>query len=294
MTMRSISLQSLLASGRPHGGRMEKHLRGRIQGAYGGTVDHTGNLCIAKGESHVLFSAHLDTVHRTDGYVGFRQKGPTYSALKECLGADDGAGIWMLLQMIAHDIPGTYVFTVGEEVGAVGASGFLMPPHIKACVSFDRKGTTDVVYVQGTHTGSLKAAQWVCDALEMEHKPSTGGTFSDNAIWASDVPECLNISVGYANAHTALESLDTIYLHKLLEVVLSVQWDQLPIVRDPTDDPYQWPISSYNMGGQMFYYTSSHIEELVRSKPDVAARMLQQHVDPEELFWEFMDTKGCS
>lgn len=58
-----------------------------------------------------LFACHLDTVHRDAGYQRVRSRrgrtGALYTPDGECLGADDGAGIWLMLEMIAADVPGT-------------------------------------------------------------------------------------------------------------------------------------------------------------------------------------------
>lgn len=233
-----LTLDKILSTGRPYGSRMESILCDQIRAEFGGTIDPIGNLTIRRGESKLIFSAHLDTVHKTDGYVGFRTRGNHRFALKECLGADDGAGIWVLVNMIRASIPGTYVFTVGEELGGIGAYAYAIPPNIEGCISFDRRGTDEVIWRQGEDTGSYAAALWVCEQLGMKHQPSDAGLFSDNAIWAYQVPECLNISVGYQYAHSLLETLDTKYLRKLIERALVVPWEELPIVREAPDYAY--------------------------------------------------------
>ena len=58
------------------------------------------------------------------------------------------------------------------------------------------------------------------------------------------VPECTNISVGYYNEHTTREVQDIVYLQKLCKAVCEIDWDSLPIVRDPLtidedDDDYE-------------------------------------------------------
>lgn len=231
MNNQRITLDNILSTGRPHFGHMGEHLRNRIQKLYGGTIDAVGNLMITHTgtPSQTLFAAHLDTVHETDGYVGFKRQGQIYCAVKECLGADDGAGIWLLLHMLDNNVPGTYVFTVGEEVGGFGATHFHIPKNIIRCIEFDRKGTDEIIWRQGwDDTGSLKAAKWLCNALQMEHKPSNRGLFTDNALWADRIPECLNVSIGYKNAHSPLETLDYSYLLRLSKAVLKVNWEAMP------------------------------------------------------------------
>ena len=48
------------------------------------------------------------------------------------------------------------------------------------------------------------------------------------------IPECTNISVGYAHEHTDKESLDIVHFLALAERVVNINWDSLPTDRDPT------------------------------------------------------------
>jgi putative aminopeptidase FrvX len=85
-------------------------------------VDEFGNLFIKIGESDVMFTSHLDTAtsaltevnHVFDGNI-IKTDG------KSILGADDKAGVVIMLNMIEHKIPGLYYFFLGEEVGCVGS-----------------------------------------------------------------------------------------------------------------------------------------------------------------------------
>jgi len=85
-------------------------------------ADEFGNLFIKIGESDVMFTAHLDTatsaltdvthviennIIKTDG--------------KSILGADDKAGVVIMLNMIENKMPGLYYFFLGEEVGCIGS-----------------------------------------------------------------------------------------------------------------------------------------------------------------------------
>ena len=46
------------------------------------------------------------------------------SKRKTILGADDKAGMVILLYMIEKKIPGLYYFFIGEEVGCIGSNAF--------------------------------------------------------------------------------------------------------------------------------------------------------------------------
>jgi len=127
----------------------------------------------------------------------------------------------------------------------------------------------------------------------MAHAPSTGGTFSDNAVWSWEVPECLNVAVGYQDAHTPLESLDGDYLMLLLSNVLQVPWASLPIHRDPNRDTVgtPWGLAGdhwFDISDSTYRYSEADVKALVLKDPTTAAQLLLTHVDPENLFWEFL------
>jgi hypothetical protein len=47
------------------------------------------------------------------------------------------------------------------------------------------------------------------------------------------IPECTNISVGYYSEHTVNEQQDINHLIDLCVACVSVDWESLPVVRDP-------------------------------------------------------------
>ena len=98
-----------------------------------------GNLLLQVGKNtKTLFSCHTDTVdsRSIDWYPGrkkeividindmkIRKKDRT----TPCLGADDGTGIWLCLEMIKAGVEGLYIFHRAEEVGGVGSSLYSEP-----------------------------------------------------------------------------------------------------------------------------------------------------------------------
>lgn len=103
--------------------------------------------------SDTLFTAHLDTVHVTDGdnpLLFDEQLEEMWKEDGQPLGADDGAGIWILYNMIKAGVSGPYRFTVGEERGGVGEKA-VAAHHGKwlanfgRAIAFDRMGTTSVI-----------------------------------------------------------------------------------------------------------------------------------------------------
>ena len=210
--------------------------------------DDVGNLHVdnRSGPDHrTLFVAHVDTVHHTEGFNKFIVKdGAITAALPgECLGADDGAGVAMLMHMLWHDVSGYYIFTQGEECGGIGAR-HLVQEHADVlmefdrAIAFDRKGLGDVITHQGwSRCCSDEFAQSLAHALTTDTMwmlPDDTGVYTDTAEFVDLIPECTNISVGYSGAHTGTESLDMTHFCALAMQVLTVQWDALPTARDPS------------------------------------------------------------
>jgi hypothetical protein len=206
-----------------------------------------------KKVSPVLFSCHTDTVHSdcngdqklcydaSFGHIFLDKDDPGKGS---CLGADDGAGIWLMLELLRCRVPGTYVFHRGEERGGIGSKMLLekerdfLAKHDVA-IAFDRKGTDDIV----THQGGQECASDKCGLAFAErlNKASGGqfrycisktGAFTDTKVYREVIDECLNISVGYHNAHGPDEQLDYGHLVKLRDALVKIDFDSLPVDRD--------------------------------------------------------------
>lgn len=207
-----------------------------------------------------LFSCHVDTVHTASeheqiicydanfGHI-FLDKNHVYPQGQfspNCLGADDGAGIYIMLRMIEAGVDGGYIFHRGEEKGGLGAWAVLKEnveflKKFKACVAFDRPNCDEVIIHQG---GAVCASQGygkaLADALNLgsglKYDTSTKGVFTDSKIYRGIIPECVNLGVGYENQHGRDELLDWNHVLTLLDAVKKVKWDKLPILRKPVDD----------------------------------------------------------
>ena len=205
----------------------------------------------------VLFSCHLDTVDSqgdgslVDGKV--QRKGLTYDpnfgqiALESesksgCLGADDGAGVWLLLQMIDQNKPGTYIFHRGEERGGISAHANLKA-HLQfltkfdIAVAFDRPRNNEVITHQGgQECASDKCALALCAALNkhgMGYSPSPRGSFTDTKVYRGVIAECFNMGVGYESQHSRSETQDYGHLVAMLNAIMLIDWESLPVDRDP-------------------------------------------------------------
>ena len=209
--------------------------------------DSKGNMYLTVGLAPTTaFTAHTDSVHRTMGTqtVVVDEFNWMTTTDGECLGADDAAGIVILIEMIKRRIPGVYCFFVGEECGGVGSShaasvlakgeGPLV--GVDMMISYDRKGTDDVITHQGWgECCSVEFAKALGKAYNM--KPCSGGVYTDSAEFTDLIAECTNISVGYYNEHTAMESCSLDHLCALVELACSTNYNDLPVVRDPSNDP---------------------------------------------------------
>lgn len=208
-------------------------------------IDEAGNLHvdIRTPNAKTLFTAHTDTVHRQEGENTYTEKDSIlYADPNSCLGADDGAGIAILCHMIQNQVPGYYIFFRGEECGGIGSKWLAnnMPTlllQFDRAIAFDRAGTADVITHQGCgRCCSDEFAQNLAEALTTQnywYLPDDTGVYTDTAEFIYLIPECTNISVGYKNQHGDKETLDLVYLQRLAEQVLKVQWETLPVKRVP-------------------------------------------------------------
>lgn len=299
---RFATLMDILTYRRPHGSASEEACIAKYLDTIPGmTVDAFGNRILDVGcpsgnrKPTTLFSCHTDTVHRTPGvqkilfdeslnviYVPQTSEGGL--SLSEPLGADDGAGWWLLLQMIGAEIPGRYVFHRAEERGGQGSDYIAtstpeLLEGIKRAVAFDRKGTKDIITHQAYGECCSQAfAKALAEQLGMGHKPSSRGVFTDTANYVDYIPECTNVSIGYEHEHTVMEMLDLDYLGRLATSLLTVDWDALPTVRDPLAyDAYD---------GTGWHKDEDIYDELCNEEPWVAAELLRM-LKPSE--WEIKE-----
>lgn len=188
-------------------------------------------------EQGILFACHLDTVHYSFGKQHIQIIDQVVSLHpseeSECLGADDGAGIWLLLRMMELQVPGTYIFHADEEIGCLGSHWLAreQPEWLamfKHCISFDRSGTTDVItHFNGVRGCSDKYARHLADNLNSHLKnytlnPCTFGGSTDVARYLGIIPNVTNVSTGYLFQHSAKETLDMVYLNELLAAAVAI------------------------------------------------------------------------
>lgn len=183
-------------------------------------VDHYGNLlgekrCGNGNGATVLLSAHMDTVKGVLFSRKIIENNGVILSDKGVLGADDRAGIAIILTVLRNlnklNFDGTIkvAFSREEEIGCIGAS------HIDKdwykdtdlAIVVDRKGNRDIVVGCGMAFCSNEVGFFMEDVskmLDMNWECVEGGisdamTFSQNGI------NSINLSAGYMNEHTERE-----------------------------------------------------------------------------------------
>lgn len=251
-------------------------------------TDGVGNLIVKVGNDYTtMFSCHIDMVFREssfkelpkklDLFIAQDQEGMNsdfvwggvvtdykdnmYTYTPTTLGADDKAGIYILLQLIREKVPGLYIFHTGEEIGGVGSADICrrkpgLVKNIKRAIAFDRMDYVDIIDRQrGRVCCSSKFVNAFAEQLNdlvispnkmpIRYKGATG-SFTDTANYTGLIPECTNLSVGYDNQHTPAECLDIFWLESVLTpALLRINWDILPVDRGIKEDQYTNPVSSW-------------------------------------------------
>lgn len=212
--------------------------------------DSYGNYYVIIGDNKkpsVMFTSHLDTADRTQVPTKLYSREEDGSEIiytdgTSILGADDKAGVTVMLYMMDHNIPGLYYFFIGEERGGIGSNMVSADfdkidylENIKKCISFDRRKTESVITEQlGRVCCSSQFGTALCDeynksGLNLSLDPT--GIYTDSASFIDDIPECTNVSVGYNNEHTGREYQNMTFLSKLCDASLKVNWESLPVAR---------------------------------------------------------------
>ncbi len=312
------TLLEMLTYRRPDGSKSEKKFIRRFINPLGVTRDTYGNIYKKIGDSPILWSSHVDTVHRIGGRQGIKVMGDTVivaDADSNCLGADCTAGVWMMTEMIKANVPGLYIFHKAEEVGGLGSDWIAknfseVLTGIQFAIAFDRRGKTSIITHQcGGRCCSKTFAESLSTAIGMDHKQDSGGGFTDTASYVDIIGECTNVSVGYKDEHSKHEELDLAYIDALRTAMLSADFADLIGERKPGEVDYEddsWKYSrAYGGNGQYRTYgtyTDTHgwmdedqeprgfrdvnrsMASLVREHPDEIADWLEEYgVNVEEI-----------
>lgn len=258
-------------------------------------IDGFGNLYVQVGDDNTIaFTAHTDTVHRElimdpepiHQKLEFHHDGLVVGVAPKsgnCLGADDGTGIWILLNLIAEGVPGLYCFFREEEVGRQGSEWAkrYTPErftNVQAMLSFDRAGTTDIITHQmGSRCCSEDFALALAELLDPTMGPDPTGSFTDSASFVDVIPECTNIAIGYDAQHSTFETQDLTFAAWLVNRLVSIDWNELPIVRDPDAEAFV------------------SLTDVLTTFPEACAHILETYyrVSAEEMLADIADEWAC-
>ena len=252
------------------------------------TTDAHMNVVVDNGGT-TCFTAHQDTVDNKLGLnsLVIDDAGMLSVEGGGVLGADCGSGMYIMIRMILASKSGLYVFFSTEEQGRIGSSAYKMPATITKCVSFDRKGTDNLITHQMGERGCSDAfADAFIASFSLPYQKDPTGSFTDSYTFFDTVPECINLSVGYYNQHTKNESQDVPFLENLVDACIALDWESMPVDRDPTtveweDQDWDW----YKQGGKKYeskYYgsykpTVRSIDDFVYEYPWAVADLLEAY-----------------
>ena len=244
---------------RPHGCRTEKRFINRYIIPLGMKVDGFGNYWKQIGESPLMWSCHTDTVHSNKGMlrIGFDKNeiGVAEKDTSNCLGADDGAGVWLMQQMILAERPGLYLFHRAEEIGRKGSTHIAKNyakdlTGIKFAIALDRRGKDSIItHQQSARCCSEAFSKSLAEQLNMGFKSDDTGSYTDTASYVDLIGECTNLSVGYTGAHTHMERLDIDFIFKLRDALMTLDASKLDDIRKPGEKSYK----SYTYTGNTGY-----------------------------------------
>lgn len=312
----AAALYAMLEYKRPHGSRSEAKFINRFLRPLKMQQDDYGNLFKVVGDApRVMWCAHTDSVHGRQGKQAIvadveaqcLRLAPKHR--DDVLGADNAAGVWLLVEMIKAGVPGLYCFFRNEERGRLGSEHFAkhsadMLKGVDFAIAFDRRGLRSVITHQFCgRTCSDAFAKQLADLLGMGMVPDNGGIYTDTASFVDQIAECTNVSVGYFDEHTSKESLYWPHVFALRDALLSMDVSAFEAHRQPGSDDDYWQ-DYFNNGysarrynkwadqwddttdeDDVLAYTSNcggfsgggQLERLVRDNPGVVAAILEEH-----------------
>jgi len=155
----------------------------------------------AEGDLPVLLVAHMDTVFKAPKYV--IQNGDVLSG-KRGLGADDRAGIFGVLELVAKGYRPSILFLEDEEIGCVGAGKFILSGidiTANCIIELDRQGKDNAVFYDLVNTDF---ETYITDfGFRWSY-----GSYSDISVICPHFNIAgVNLSVGYYGQHTRTEKL---------------------------------------------------------------------------------------
>lgn len=184
-------------------------------------LDSENNLFITKNTNNQKYVscviAHMDSIitHKGERLISIQNgeiRGFQKSDHVQCsLGADDGIGICIALQLLNKLEDIKIIFTTQEEMGGIGAYTACYNKDFFKNINFfiqaDRKGNSDLIIdTNGIKSGSDDFISDISDLSEKYGYKENIGTFTDVGIFSEEFKlSGVNISCGYKNEHMKSE-----------------------------------------------------------------------------------------
>lgn len=176
---------------------------------------------IAEGDLPICLLAHMDTVFKYPPKTFYYDQEQNVLWSPHGLGADDRAGIIIIMELIERGYRPHIILTDLEERGGIGA-GYLISSYpecpfkeCKALIQLDRQGHDDAVYYECGNEDYEKLITSYGFVTEI-------GSFSDISIIAPQWEiAAVNLSVGYEREHTYTETLNITWMN---ETINKVEW----------------------------------------------------------------------
>lgn len=216
-------------------------------------IDRFGNLLAEKefgaGEgATILLSAHMDTVTSVQQNRKLIVNGDIIKSNKGPLGADDRAGITIILEVLRNlkNFNGVVkvAFSRMEEVGCVGATQIdkNFYKDVNLAIVVDRRGSRDIVvgcgYTPFCDDNVASFIEEAAKATGMSDWKAVDGGISDAVVFAENGINSINLSAGYEFEHTASEYVNVnrmVDTYKLIMKIFEMVNDRYKEFGSPFD-----------------------------------------------------------
>ena len=254
----------------------EKHVRDYIKGLIPEIQeDLVGNLFISNPGKPIL-SAHMDWVHSFDNENVITIKDWVIrSKNKMWLNADDRCWIAIAVATYLEDPSSCWLlFTIEEETGMQGASHFVehSPEFLREhtyCIVLDRKGSWDIIWAANDYCSEVFETWFANVSKPFGYKPAIGvACDADNF---NEEINCVNLSIGYYDAHTALENVNIVdfkHAYKTVKFMVAQPISKSKLKVVPAERYNWWRMSKTTDWGS--YEPKPYSEEYFGDDPAIA------------------------
>lgn len=168
-------------------------------------VFETNDFICATGNIPIALVAHMDTVFKTPPKEFYFDPDKNVLWSPQGLGADDRAGIFSIMTIIKSGLKPHIILTTDEEYGGIGASALVEFENpfkdLKYIIQLDRRGSDDCVFYDCINQDFIKY-------VEKFGFSENYGSFSDiSTICPEWKIAGVNLSIGYKNEHSEIETL---------------------------------------------------------------------------------------